>query len=57
MRNLSGKTIFDLDAEDFRLLFCRICKYQDECHKHSNENISECRELVDNGSWYRLCRT
>jgi hypothetical protein len=45
MRNLAGKAVIDLDANDFRRLFCIRCKHQDTCRKSPNK-ISICKEPV-----------
>ncbi|MBI4286311.1 MAG: hypothetical protein HY670_10525 [Chloroflexi bacterium] len=54
MKDLSGKTVYDLEPEDFEKLFCRQCRYQD-CER-SFKDMNACQLLVDTGVWDKLYR-
>lgn len=54
LKDLSGKTVYDLEPEDFEKLFCRLCRYQD-CER-SFKDMSACQLLVDTGVWDNLYR-
>jgi len=50
IKDLSGKTIYDLDREDFEKLFCRQCKEDTGCVKDPL-TIQICTGLIDSGVW------
>ena len=59
LKDLSGKTVYDLDREDFEKLFCRQCRYYRKspaCFYPSMVQINGCKRLVDCGAWDRLYR-
>ena len=55
LKDLSGKTVYDLDREDFEELFCRQCNGYGVCPQ-GDIQIDACRGLVDCGLWDRHYR-
>ena len=55
MRDLSGKTVYDLAPEDFDKLFCGLCKEKPRCDRDF-KTINICQQLVDSGIWDILYR-
>jgi len=50
LKDLSGKSVHDLDREDFEKLFCQqCCEYQD-CPR-DDKKILGCKAFVDTGLW------
>ena len=51
LKDLSGKTVYDLDGEDFEELFCRQCHEYEECPR-DDRKILGCKALwtVDYGT-------
>jgi len=58
LRDLSGKTVYDLEKEDFVKLFCEQCRYYQKPQYCDNpaEQMDFCKRLVDCGAWDRLYR-
>ena len=50
LKDLSGKTVYDLDQEDFEKLFCHQCKEEGGCIK-DQMSINRCMGLLDSGVW------
>jgi hypothetical protein len=50
LKDLSGKTVFDLEQEDFEKLFCCHCREYKSCDR-SAQKIAGCRAFVDTGAW------
>ena len=50
LKDLTGKTVYDLELEDFEKLFCQQCKDYRECVKDP-KTISICKQLISNGVW------
>ena len=50
LKDLSGKTIYDLESEDFEKLFCHQCKNQGICTK-DDKTVNICMGLIDSGAW------
>ena len=50
LKDLSGKTIYELDREDFEKLFCQQCKDDLRCAKDP-KTINICMGLIDSGVW------
>ena len=50
LKDLSGKTAYDLDREDFEKLFCQHCKDSGICVK-DDKTIHICMGLIDAGTW------
>ena len=50
LKDLSGKTVYDLDRGDFEKLFCQHCHEYDECDR-SDKKILGCKAFVDSGLW------
>lgn len=48
--DLSGKSVYDLDQDDFEKLFCRHCKQWNSCQKTPGA-IHSCMGLIDSGIW------
>jgi len=50
LKDISGKTVHDLDREDFEKLFCQQCHEYDDCAR-DNKKILGCKAFVDSGLW------
>ena len=50
LKDLAGKTVYDLELEDFEKLFCRQCKDCGICVKDP-KTINMCMGLIDSGVW------
>lgn len=50
LKDLNGKTVYDLEDEDFDLLFCRQCREYPACSRHEKK-ILVCKVLLDSGLW------
>jgi len=50
LKDLSGKTVYDLELEDFEKLYCRQCKDWAICDKDF-KTINMCMGLIDSGIW------
>jgi len=50
MKDLRGKTVFDLEKADFAELYCQQCKYGGICVKDP-QTISICKQVIDAGAW------
>ncbi len=50
LKDLSGKTVFDLEKEDFVKLYCLHCKHSGICVKDQG-TIYRCKKLIDTGAW------
>jgi hypothetical protein len=48
--DLSGKTVYDLEFEDFQKLFCQQCKDSGICVKDPR-TVNICMGLIDSGIW------
>jgi len=48
LKDLSGKTVYDLDREDFEKLFCQHCKEYAQCPR-DDLRLRVCMLLVDSG--------
>lgn len=55
LKDLSGKTVFELDREDFEKLFCWRCQEHGECHQ-DDRKLLDCRALVNRGLWDKSYR-
>ena len=55
LKDLSGKTVYDLDREDFETLFCQQCKDCGICVKDP-KTIHICMGLLDSGVWDKVFR-
>lgn len=56
MPNLSGKTPYDLEQEDFEELFCSRCIMVDCCDKETEDRLL-CAGQIDCGEWDSVFRT
>ena len=50
MKDLSGKTAYDLELEDFEKLFCRCCRDSKVCDKDP-KTVNMCLGLIDSSLW------
>jgi len=50
LKDLSGKTVYDLEREDFVKLFCEQCQVYDDCPRDARK-MNECKVFIDNGLW------
>ena len=50
MKDLRGKTVFDLEKEDFEQLYCQHCEDGGICVKDL-KTITICKNLIDTGAW------
>jgi len=55
LKDISGKSVYEIDREDFIKLFCHQCKDCGICTKDP-KTIIICRQLIDNGIWDLLFR-
>ena len=55
LKDLSGKTVYELEMEDFEKLFCRFCRDDGECDKDP-KTVNACMGLIDSGIWDRQLR-
>jgi len=55
LKDLSDKTVYDLEREDFEKLFCRQCHEHDFCPK-DDSRILGCKAFVDTGVWDKFYR-
>ena len=54
LKDLRGKTVYDLELGDFEKLFCSQCKDSGICVK--DKSMPVCKQLIDNGVWDILFR-
>ena len=52
LKDLSGKSVYDLDREDFENLFCHQCKKEESCIKDVYI-MRVCQCQIDGGIWYK----
>ena len=50
LKDLSGKSVYELDREDFEKLYCLNCKDQGICVK-GDTTVNICMGLIDSGAW------
>ena len=50
LKDLSGKTVYDLDRGTFEKLFCELCHEYEECDRN-DKKILGCKAFVDSGLW------
>lgn len=50
LKDLSGKSVYDLEQEDFEKLFCLCCKDAGICVKDP-KTVNICMGLIDSGVW------
>jgi len=55
LKDLTGKTVYDLEQEDFEELYCQHCKDQGICVKDP-KTVNICMALIDSGAWDRHFR-
>ena len=55
LKDLSGKTVLDLDREDFEKLFCQQWHEYDDCNR-DDKKILGCKAFVDSGLWDKFYR-
>lgn len=55
LKDLSGKTVYDLEIEDFEKLFCHQCRDYQICDKDP-KTVNMCMVLLDSGVWDRQLR-
>jgi hypothetical protein len=55
LKDLSGKTAYELDREDFEKLFCQQCREYDDCNR-DDKKILGCKAFVDSGLWDKFYR-
>jgi len=56
IKDLSSKSIYDLDQEDFEKLFCRQCKEDSGICAKDPFTIQVCMALIDSGVWDKCFR-
>jgi len=56
LKDLGGKTVYDLEPEDFEKLFCCQCRYYRGGCDQSFKDINACQFLIDSGVWDKLYR-
>jgi len=50
LKDLRGKTVYELDRADFEKLFCGHCKDYYICNKDP-KTVNLCMGLIDSGVW------
>ena len=50
LKDLSGKTVYDLEREDFEKLFCWRCSEYEECPR-DDKKLLGCKAFIDSGLW------
>jgi len=55
LKDLSGKTVYDLEGKDFEWLYCQNCKECKRCLK-DQRTLVVCKLLVDTGAFDRHLR-
>jgi len=55
LKDLRGKSIYDLDREDFEKLFCQRCREYQTCDRDP-KTINICMALIESGIWDREFR-
>ena len=55
LKDLSGKTVYHLDREEFEKLFCEQCHEYEECSR-DDKKILGCKAFVDSGLWDQFYR-
>ena len=50
LKDLSGKTVHDLDRGTFEELFCELCCEYKDCDRN-DKKILGCKAFVDSGVW------
>ena len=55
LKDLSGKTIYDLESEEIGALFCSVCKERPRCDQDF-KTMNICQQLIDGGIWDSLYR-
>ena len=55
LKDLSGKTIYDLEIEDFEKLFCQRCQDYEHCSRDEKKILS-CKAFIDSGLWDKFYR-
>jgi len=55
LKDLSGKTVRDLDRETFEKLFCQQCHEYEDC-PGDDRKILGCKAFVDSGLWDKFYR-
>jgi len=56
LKDLNGKTVYDLEHKDFEKLFCRKCRYYPADCEQSFKIMNACQFLIDTGVWDSLYR-
>jgi hypothetical protein len=56
LKDLSGKTVYALEREDFEKLFCRQCHEYEHCSRDEKKALG-CKAFVDSGLWDIFYRT
>ena len=55
LKSLKGKTIYDLNPEEFDKLFCQHCHEYEECPR-DDKKILGCKAFVDSGLFDKFYR-
>ncbi len=55
LKDLKGKTVFDLTLEEFHTLFCGDCREKPDCDRDP-KTVNICQQLVNDGIWDNLFR-
>jgi len=50
LKDLGGKTVYELEQEDFETLFCQSCHEYNACPR-DDKKILGCKVLADSGLW------
>ena len=55
LKDLIGKTVYEIELEDFEKLFCHQCKEKPRCDQ-APKTVDICQLLIDQGIWDSLYR-
>jgi hypothetical protein len=56
LKDLSGKTVHDLEPDEFKKLYCSQCRYYQQLCERRFKDINACHLLIDSGTWDSLYR-
>ena len=55
LKDLSGKSVYDLERNEFEELFCQRCHEYEQCDR-GDIKILGCKAFVDSGLWDKFYR-
>lgn len=55
LKDLRDKSVYELEPEDFEVLFCKLCLEYKGCPRDEKKVLS-CKAFVDSGLWDKYQR-